>query len=113
MLKDDYPRLEPYHRMSDAEAQEKMMLWKLRSSVSRQMPSARGTDKAIVTMEQGSLQVSQDRKDCEHPHSSRTVTLVKPWMNEQYQPINPPIPIATHRDLNNYEAGIKRKFLPF
>ncbi|XP_074619378.1 uncharacterized protein LOC141878360 [Acropora palmata] len=54
LLKDDYPRVEPYHRMSDAEAQEKMMLWKLRSSVSRQMPSARGTDKAIVTMEQES-----------------------------------------------------------
>lgn len=54
LLKDDYPRVEPYHRMSNAEAQEKMMLWKLRSSVSRQMPSARGTDKAIVTMEQES-----------------------------------------------------------
>ena len=83
MLKDDYPRVEPYHRMSDAEAQEKMMLWKLRSSVSRQMPSARGTDKAIVTMEQGSLQVSQDRKDCEHPHRPRTVTLVKLFIQDE------------------------------
>lgn len=68
MLKDENPRVEPYHRMSDAEAQEKMMLWKLRSSVSRQMPSVRGTGKAIVTMEQGSLQVSQSIQKIVNTH---------------------------------------------
>ena len=39
--------------MSDAEAQEKMILWKLRSSVARQISSARGSAKSADTVEQG------------------------------------------------------------
>lgn len=52
LLKKDFPRVEPYHHMSDAEAQEKMILWKLRSSVARQISSARGSAKSADTVEQ-------------------------------------------------------------
>ncbi|XP_068718357.1 uncharacterized protein [Montipora capricornis] len=52
LLKKHFPRVQLYHHMSDAEAQEKMILWKLRSSVARQISSARGSAKSADTVEQ-------------------------------------------------------------
>ena len=43
LLRRDYPKVDRAHRqMSDAESQERMILWKLRCSASRQMSSPGG-----------------------------------------------------------------------
>ena len=43
LLRSDYPKVDRTHRpMSDAESQERMILWKLRCSATRQMSSPGG-----------------------------------------------------------------------
>ena len=54
LLRNDYPKFDRSVRpMSDAESQEKMILWKLRCSATKQLSSPTGFEKSITTNGQG------------------------------------------------------------